>query len=68
MHLHRIVHPIETARHDDVHGDEGMVRGQDIIIERGSVVRKLSLILLFSIALFGLDALIVGGGAIAFLI
>jgi hypothetical protein len=73
MHLHPmtsfgIVHPIEMGRLADVHGGEGMVRGQAIIIKSGSVVRRLRLILLFAFALLGLDALIRGGGAITFLL
>jgi hypothetical protein len=64
-----IVHPIKMVRLADEHGGEGMVRGQASIIERGSVVRRLSSIFLFAIVLLGLDALIVGrGGVIAFFI
>jgi hypothetical protein len=73
MHLHHmtpfgIVHPIETRQLPDVHGGEGMVRRQAIIIEASSVVRRLSPILLFAFTFLDLDALIEGGGAIAFFI
>jgi hypothetical protein len=70
MYLHHvtpfgIIHPIETGQLANMYKREGMVRKQAIIIERSSVLRRLSPILLLGSLIF--DAL-VGGGEIAFFI
>jgi hypothetical protein len=73
MHLHSvtpfgIVCPIETGRLVDVHGCEGMVSGQRVIIERGCVIRKLRPMLLVALTPLGFSALIGGGEVINFFI
>jgi hypothetical protein len=66
MHLHPmtsflIVRPIKMGCLADVHGGEGIVRRQAIIIEKGRAVGRLSPIFLLPIALLGSDALVRGG-------
>jgi hypothetical protein len=56
-----IVHPIKTRCFFRVHGCEGMVRGQKIIIERSSVIRRLRAMLLFAFAFLGFRACVDGG-------
>jgi hypothetical protein len=63
-----IVHPIKMGCLAGVHGGEGKVRRQAIIIERGRVIRRLRPMLLFAFAFLGLSALVRGGGVIAFFI
>jgi hypothetical protein len=64
-----IVCPIKTEHLSRVHGCEGMVRGQRVIVERSCVIRRLIPMLLFAFAFLGFSALVEGGrGCIHFFV
>jgi hypothetical protein len=62
--LHGIVHLIEKGCLFRVHGCEGMVRRQRIIIERSCVIGRLRPMLLFAFASLGFRTLIIEGGGV----